>query len=56
MKNIIVDVYPDNEAKFNLPYQYIAPFPVEVTDHLYWSEATLGNIHILLLIYYFIDS
>jgi len=43
MKNIIVDVYPDNEAKFNLPYQYIAPFPVEVTDHLYWSEATLDS-------------
>jgi len=43
MKNVIVDIYPDNEAKFGLPFQYIAPFPVEVTDHLYWSEATLES-------------
>ena len=43
MDNVIVDIYPDNEAKFNLPYQYIAPFPVQVTDHLYWSETTLGK-------------
>ncbi|ORX80584.1 hypothetical protein BCR32DRAFT_268797, partial [Anaeromyces robustus] len=43
MENVIVDVYPDNEAKFKLPYQYIAPFPIEVTDHLYWSESTLDS-------------
>eukprot|EP00833_Pecoramyces_ruminatium_P013843 jgi/Orpsp1_1/1187875/evm.model.d7180000060839.2 len=43
MKDVVVDVYPDNEAKFNLPYQYIAPFPVQVTDHLYWSESTLES-------------
>jgi len=43
MDNVIVDIYPDNEAKFNLPYQYIAPFPVQITDHLYWSEATLES-------------
>jgi len=43
MDNVIVDIYPDNEAKFNLPYQYVAPFPVQVTDHLYWSETTLDS-------------
>lgn len=41
--NTIVDLYPDNEAKFNLPYQCVAPFPIEVTDHLYWSEETLES-------------